>query len=233
MFFTRLVRPRFVLIAALCIVAERPGIFAQAAPTAPTATEDPATIDGTWQKASAKYDYSAAGAAGGCRRVRTAKGRFGRIGSRCRNTKFPSGTRTRSSESSFTGACIRCRRLEASGIRARCITKGSEEYKHHIATYGPQDKFGYKDFIPHVQGGEVRSGGVGAPVQRIGREICGAGVRSITMVLRCMTAASPIGRRRRWGRIAMYGAIWRRRYGRRVCILAHRRIAWSTTSFWE
>lgn len=25
---------------------------------------------------------------------------------------------------------------------------GSDEYKHHIATYGPQNKFGYKDFIP-------------------------------------------------------------------------------------
>jgi alpha-L-fucosidase len=25
---------------------------------------------------------------------------------------------------------------------------GSPEYKHHIATYGPQSKFGYKDFIP-------------------------------------------------------------------------------------
>ena len=25
---------------------------------------------------------------------------------------------------------------------------GSQEYKHHIATYGPQNKFGYKDFIP-------------------------------------------------------------------------------------
>lgn len=25
---------------------------------------------------------------------------------------------------------------------------GSDEYKHHIATYGPQSKFGYKDFIP-------------------------------------------------------------------------------------
>ncbi len=25
---------------------------------------------------------------------------------------------------------------------------GSEEYKHHIATYGPQQKFGYKDFLP-------------------------------------------------------------------------------------
>jgi alpha-L-fucosidase len=26
--------------------------------------------------------------------------------------------------------------------------EGSNEYKHHIATYGRQDKFGYKDFIP-------------------------------------------------------------------------------------
>src|ERR1700749_540772 len=25
---------------------------------------------------------------------------------------------------------------------------GTDEYKHHIATYGPQNKFGYKDFIP-------------------------------------------------------------------------------------
>ncbi len=25
---------------------------------------------------------------------------------------------------------------------------GSEEFKHHVATYGPQAKFGYKDFIP-------------------------------------------------------------------------------------
>ena len=24
----------------------------------------------------------------------------------------------------------------------------SDEYKHHVATYGPQNKFGYKDFIP-------------------------------------------------------------------------------------
>src|SRR5271170_2533189 len=25
---------------------------------------------------------------------------------------------------------------------------GSDEYKHHLATYGPVDKFGYKDFVP-------------------------------------------------------------------------------------
>ncbi|HZO91256.1 MAG TPA: alpha-L-fucosidase [Chthonomonadaceae bacterium] len=26
--------------------------------------------------------------------------------------------------------------------------QGSKEFQHHVATYGPQDKFGYKDFIP-------------------------------------------------------------------------------------
>src|SRR5258708_17879007 len=26
--------------------------------------------------------------------------------------------------------------------------RGSDEFKHHIAQYGPQNKFGYKDFIP-------------------------------------------------------------------------------------
>jgi alpha-L-fucosidase len=25
---------------------------------------------------------------------------------------------------------------------------GNKAYEHHIATYGPQCKFGYKDFIP-------------------------------------------------------------------------------------
>jgi alpha-L-fucosidase len=26
--------------------------------------------------------------------------------------------------------------------------KDSPEFKHHVATFGPQSKFGYKDFIP-------------------------------------------------------------------------------------
>ena len=56
--------------------------------------------------------------------------------------------RTRSSGFSSIGARIRCQRLAVeSGIRAKCITR-VPDYGHHIETYGPQDKFGYKDFIP-------------------------------------------------------------------------------------
>ena len=29
--------------------------------------------------------------------------------------------------------------------------QGTPEFEHHIATYGPQDRFGYKDFIPQFQ----------------------------------------------------------------------------------
>ena len=29
--------------------------------------------------------------------------------------------------------------------------KDSKEYKHHIETYGPQNKFGYKNFIPMLK----------------------------------------------------------------------------------
>jgi len=29
--------------------------------------------------------------------------------------------------------------------------EGSNEFKHHVATYGPQSKFGYKDFIPNFK----------------------------------------------------------------------------------
>ena len=29
--------------------------------------------------------------------------------------------------------------------------EGSDEFKHHVATYGPQSKFGYKDFIPNFR----------------------------------------------------------------------------------
>jgi alpha-L-fucosidase len=30
--------------------------------------------------------------------------------------------------------------------------EGTEQYRHHVATYGPPSSFGYKDFIPHFTG---------------------------------------------------------------------------------
>ena len=52
--------------------------------------------------------------------------------------------------------------------------EGSDEYKHHIATYGPQDKFGYKDFIPMFKAETFRPRSLGPPFQGIRRQICRA-----------------------------------------------------------
>ena len=38
--------------------------------------------------------------------------------------------------------------MKMSGTRRNMYLKNSKEYKHHIEKYGPQSKFGYKDFIP-------------------------------------------------------------------------------------
>ena len=43
--------------------------------------------------------------------------------------------------------------------------KDEKEFAHHVATYGPQAKFGYKDFIPAVQGREVRRATLGGTLQ--------------------------------------------------------------------
>jgi alpha-L-fucosidase len=32
--------------------------------------------------------------------------------------------------------------------------QGSAEFKHHLAAYGPQARFGYKDFIPRFKAGK-------------------------------------------------------------------------------
>ena len=75
-------------------------------------------------------------------------GPFTPTGTRSAPTACLNGFATPSSGFSFTGACIRFRHSATNGTRATCIVQGSPAFKHQVETYGPQSKFGYKDFIP-------------------------------------------------------------------------------------
>ena len=44
--------------------------------------------------------------------------------------------------------------------------EGSKEFQHHLATFGPQARFGYKDFIPMFKAETVRPGPLGEAFQR-------------------------------------------------------------------
>jgi alpha-L-fucosidase len=148
MFLTKLARPEFLVIAALCVVAEPAGMSAQhAAPTAPTAAEDPATIDQTWQRAGAKYDTARATILGSVDRINS-EGPFRPDWESLQNYKVPDWYMDAKFGIFIHWGVYSVPAFGSEWYPRMMYTEGSDEYKHHIATYGAQDKFGYKDFIP-------------------------------------------------------------------------------------
>ena len=108
-------------------------------------------------------------------------------------TRCPIGTRTRSSASSSTGASTRSRRSGTSGIRGTCTSRDTPEFEHHVATYGPQSKFGYKDFIPQFKAEQFDA----APGRRCSRRPArgtSCPSRNTTTASRCTTAAHRVER---------------------------------------
>ena len=73
--------------------------------------------------------------------------RSSRRGIRSRKiTKCRNGSSTPSSACSCTGGFIPCRRITTSGTKNTCTPTSDVQW--HSEHFGPQDKFGYKDFIP-------------------------------------------------------------------------------------
>ncbi len=79
--------------------------------------------------------------------------------------------------------------------------QGSPEFKHHVETYGPQSKFGYKDFIPMFTARHFDAARWARLFKKAGAATSCLW-RSITTGSPCTTAAFPSGPPRRWGRSA-------------------------------
>jgi alpha-L-fucosidase len=118
---------------------------AQNSSTAPTITKDPAILDAEWQKASAKYD--------GPRNAILKKvdesarrGPFRVDWQSLEEYQVPEWYK----DAKF-GIFIHWGVYSAFGTEwypREMYRPESQEFKHHIETYGSQEKFGYKDFIP-------------------------------------------------------------------------------------
>ena len=74
-------------------------------------------------------------------------------------------------------------------------------FAHHVATFGPQSTFGYKDFIPASRRSTSTPHGGPRCSRRPARDTS-CPWRNTTTVSRCTTAASPRGPLRRWDRSA-------------------------------
>jgi len=115
--------------------------------TAPTATQEPTRIDQVWQQASSKYDSERATL---LKEVDTLdqQGPFRPDWESLQKYEVPEWY-----EDAKFGIFIHWGAYSVPAFGNEWYPRnmympGSPEYKHHVATYGPQDKFGYKDFLP-------------------------------------------------------------------------------------
>jgi alpha-L-fucosidase len=115
--------------------------------TAPTASEDPAKIDQVWQKASAKYDGQRNELLKEVDREDYA-GPFRPDWESLQNYEVPEWYKDAKFGIFIHWGVYSVPAFGNEWYPRNMYNEGSPEYKHHIATYGPQDKFGYKDFVP-------------------------------------------------------------------------------------
>lgn len=115
--------------------------------TAPTASQDPALIDQAWQKASSKYD-SARGALLKDVESVNQQGPFRADWESLQKFEAPDWYKDAKFGIFIHWGAYSVPAFGNEWYPRNMYEAGSNEYKHHIATYGPQDKFGYKDLIP-------------------------------------------------------------------------------------
>ena len=116
-------------------------------PTAPTVSTDPATIDAIWQKASSKYDNQRAAL---LKQVDTGdhEGPFRADWESLQKYEVPEWYKDAKFGIFIHWGAYSVPAYGNEWYPRNMYSSGSDEYKHHAATYGTPDKFGYKDFLP-------------------------------------------------------------------------------------
>src|SRR6516162_8792978 len=134
-------------LGGILFVLLAPSILDAQAATAPTAGEDPVSIDRVWQKASSKYDRERTSLLQEVDKVNH-EGAFRPDWESLRKYEVPEWYKDAKFGIFIHWGVYAVPAFGNEWYPRNMYREGSEEYKHHIATYGLPDKFGYKDFIP-------------------------------------------------------------------------------------
>jgi alpha-L-fucosidase len=121
-------------------------LHAQSA-TAPTASEDPASFDQIWQKATSKYDAQRAAILKDVDSANS-QGPFRADWESLQKYEAPEWYRDAKFGIFIHWGVYSVPAFSNEWYPRNMYEPGFDAYKHHIATYGTQDKFGYKDFVP-------------------------------------------------------------------------------------
>ena len=136
-----------ITLLAFMLVPHPASSQASSSPTAPTAAEDPAKIDQAWQKASAKYDAQREAILKEVERV-DYTGPFRPDWESLKNYEVPEWYKDAKFGIFIHWGVYSVPAFGNEWYPRNMYNEGTDEFKHQIAAYGTQDKFGYKDFVP-------------------------------------------------------------------------------------
>jgi len=143
---------RLLFAAVLSGAAVCSTLWAQVplSPTAPTYSEDPNVIDQAWQKGSAKYDAARQAVLTTVARADD-EGPYRADWESLQKYEVPTWYQDAKFGIFIHWGVYSVPAFGSEWYPRDMYRPGSPEYDHHIATYGSQDKFGYKDFIPRFK----------------------------------------------------------------------------------
>jgi alpha-L-fucosidase len=140
----RLIVPTRILCLVLIYSAS---LNAGTGSDAPTASENPRSLDQAWMQASRKYDSERAAILKYVDNT-IQEGPFRADWQSLQAYEVPKWYRDAKFGIFIHWGAYSVPAFGNEWYPRLMYIEGSDEYKHHIATYGRQDKFGYKDFIP-------------------------------------------------------------------------------------
>jgi alpha-L-fucosidase len=114
---------------------------------APTNSQDAQTIDETWQRASSKYDSERNAILKEVRRAAN-EGPYRADWQSLQKYEVPDWYKDAKFGIFIHWGVYSVPAFGSEWYPRNMYRQGSDEFKHHLSTYGPQSKFGYKDFIP-------------------------------------------------------------------------------------
>jgi alpha-L-fucosidase len=146
-FSTRLLLATGLTSALLALAPS--AVYSQGATSSntPSASQDPNEIDQAWQKASAKYDERRGVLLKEVDRG-ARKGPFRADWESLQSYEVPEWYKDAKFGIFIHWGVYSVPAFGNEWYPRNMYREETEEYRHHIATYGPVDKFGYKDFIP-------------------------------------------------------------------------------------
>ena len=117
---------------------------------APSASQDPVVIDHAWQKASAKYDAPRTSLLNDVDRIGH-QGPFRPDWESLQKYEVPEWYKDAKFGIFIHWGVYSVPAFGSEWYPRDMYRQDSDVFKHHLASYGPQDKFGYKDFVPMLK----------------------------------------------------------------------------------